>query len=143
MNKYQTDILCTYKQLEDEYDQEELYRIQFLQIFNLEDYDDTLVNAITKELYEKIFIYKNNSENQNQNKYFREILNKAKENNELAFMLAMVCPDGEKDNEYELTLFRLLFKFEYFDLFHKCISEYLRHSGVISLKTKDKLLNAL
>ena len=138
MNKYQTDILCTYKQLEDEYDQEELYRIQFLQIFNLEDYDDTLVNTITKELYEKII-----KNDENQNKDFREILNKAKGNNELAFMLAIICPDGEKDNEYELTLFRLLFKFEYFDLFHKSISEYLRNNGVISFNTKDKILNAL
>ena len=139
MNNYQTDILCTYKQLEDEYDQEELYRIQILQIFNLEDYDDTLVNNITKELYEKIF--KNDVELKNND--FKELLNKAKENNELAFMLAIVCPDGEQDNEYELTLFRLLFKFEYFDLFHKCISEYLRNNGSISFKTKNELLRVL
>ena len=138
MNNYQTDILCTYKLVDDEYDQEELYRIQLLQIFNLEDYDDSLVNAITKELYEKLL---KNAENKNNN--FKELLNKAKENNELAFMLAIVCPEGEQDDEYELTLFRLLFKFEYFDLFHKCISEYLRNNGIISFKTKDELLNAL
>ena len=138
MNNYQTDILCTYKLVDDEYEQEELYRIQLLQIFNLEDYDDTLVNVITKELYEKLL---KNAENKNND--FKELLNKAKENNELAFMLAIVCPEGEKDDDYELLLFRLLFKFEYFDLFHKCISEYLRNNGVISLKTKDELLNAL
>ena len=140
MNNYQTDILCTYKLVDDEYDQEELYRIQLLQIFNLEDYDDTLVNAITKELYEKVI---ENAENKNNKNDFKELLNKAKENNELAFMLAIVCPEGEQDDEYELTLFRLLFKFEYFDLFHKCISEYLRNNGIISLKTKDELLQVL
>ncbi len=135
MNNYQTDILCTYKQMEDDLEQEELYRIQLLQIFNLNEWNDDLVNNITKELYYKIT-------KTDKSEDFIKILSKAKINNELAFMMAIICPDGEKDEEYELTLFRLLFKYEYFDLTHKCICEHLRNN-FINTKTKEELLAEL
>ena len=43
---YITNFACTYK-LHDEEDQEDVYRAQFLQAFNLNEWDDNKINEET------------------------------------------------------------------------------------------------
>lgn len=47
---YITNFACTYK-LHDEEDQEDVYRAQFLQAFNLNEWDDNKINEETDKLY--------------------------------------------------------------------------------------------
>ena len=48
---YQTDFICTYKLMEDEFSRNQLYRIQVVQAFNLEVCDDDIVNKIIKSFF--------------------------------------------------------------------------------------------
>ena len=50
---YQTDFICTYKLMDEEFSRNQLYRIQLMQAFNLEECDDDIVNKIIKSLYIK------------------------------------------------------------------------------------------
>ena len=49
-----TDFACTYQLIEDYDDSFMLYKVQFLQIFNIEEYDDNLINRKVENLYNKI-----------------------------------------------------------------------------------------
>ena len=45
---YKTDFICNYKQ-HDEEDKEDMYRIQFLQSFDLDKWDENVINSSTEE----------------------------------------------------------------------------------------------
>ena len=65
---YQTDFICTYKHMDEEFT-DDLYQIQILQAFNLEKWDDTVINNLCFELY--ILLTKSDT-------IFRDIIEKAK-----------------------------------------------------------------
>ena len=48
---YHADFICTYKMMEDVDDQEQMYRIQLLQAFGLNHWDDEQVIPVVMELY--------------------------------------------------------------------------------------------
>jgi hypothetical protein len=128
---YQTDFICTYKLMEDEFSQDYLYRVQLLQAFGLERWDDDKINIITNDTFNKI-------------KYtdiFREIIETANKNKEMTTLLTILCNEDNNINQDELV-FELLFKYEFFDLTHKCLCEQLR-DGRVCETTKDALLNVL
>lgn len=124
---YQSDFICTYKMMDNETDQEGLYRIQLLQAFDLEVWDDEIFSNTITEIYDQI----------NANSDFQLILEKAHKNasiNEMCELLGI--PDTED------LIFTMLFKYEYFDLFHRCLADYLTQ-GSISPKNLNTLLEAL
>ena len=127
---YQADFICTYKLMENELDQEDLYRIQLLQAFDLNDWDDEAINAIILDLYARV-----SSE-------FKEIFEKARRNETILEMLAFFKLSGEKRLEENDIIFKLLFKFEYFDLLHRCIVDFLLKQ-TIQHKYLANLLNIL
>jgi len=127
---YQADFICTYKLMENEADQEDLYRIQLLQAFDLNDWDDEAINAIILDLYARV-----SSE-------FKEIFEKARRNETILEMLAFFKLSGEKRLEENDIIFKLLFKFEYFDLLHRCIVDFLLNQ-TIQHKYLANLLNIL
>lgn len=127
---YQADFICTYKLMENELDQEDLYRIQLLQAFDLNDWDDEAINAIILDLYARV-----SSE-------FKEIFEKARQNETILEMLAFFKLSGEKRLEENDIIFKLLFKFEYFDLLHRCIVDFLLNQ-TIEHKYLANLLNIL
>ena len=43
VSEYDSSFLCTYKNIDDD----DLYRIQFLQAFKLDNWDDKLINSST------------------------------------------------------------------------------------------------
>ena len=140
---YQTDFICTYKLMDEEFT-DDLYQIQLLQAFNLDKWDDALINNLCYELY--ILLMKPDT-------IFRDIIEKGKQNRDIKNIYDSIIQDngtkgdhhtkneehtnGEED--HDSIIFALLFTYDFFDLFHKCICEYFRN-GVISLKTLENIM---
>ena len=112
---YQADFICTYKLMENEYDQEQLYRIQLLQAFDLNEWNDEKINTIISDLYMVL----NNAD------LLKEVFIKARLNKNIMEMLDFLKLSGEIRLDENDIIFSLLFKFEYFDLLHRCIVDYL------------------
>ena len=105
---YNTEFVCTYKKMDGEYYQTLCYQIQMLQALNINKYDETIIS----NHIEQIFYFL-------QNYYEIDIILLAlKEkymNTNFAFFI-------ENNNS---ALFQLFFSYDYFDCFHKCLSQYL------------------
>ena len=127
---YQTDFICTYKLMDEEFT-DDLYQIQILQAFNLERWDDNVINSLCFELYTLLT---------NSDSIVRDIIERAKKNSDIINIVDSVIDKDDKDNKDDDNLiFALLFTYDYFDLFHKCICEYMRN-GKVSLQTLENLL---
>ena len=124
---YQTDFICTYKLMDEEFS-DDLYQIQILQAFNLEKWDDNVINNICFELY--ALLTKSDS-------IFRDIIENAKKNINIKNMSDSVIDNCDEDGDK--IIFTLLFTYDYFDLFHKCICEYMRN-GKVSFQTLQNLI---
>ena len=129
---YQTDFICTYKHMDNNEDQEQLYRIQLLQAFDSNEFDDEKINRTITDLYMVI----------NNEGLFNEVFIKARLNKNIIEMLDILKLSGEERLEENDIIFNLLFKFEYFDLLHRCIVDYLIN-GFIHEKYIQALLEAL
>lgn len=57
MERYNVNILCTYQLINDEEESDLCYKIQYLDIFGLKNYDGEIINKTIKDLEEK---YKDN-----------------------------------------------------------------------------------
>ena len=130
MSYYVTDFICTYKLMDDEFSQDYLYRVQLLQAFGMEKWDDDKINVITNDTFNKI----------KDTDIFREIIETAKKNKDMMTVMALICTEDNIDQD-ELV-FELLFKYEFFDMTHKCLCEQLR-GGSVCETTKDVILNVL
>ena len=51
---YNHSFLCTYQDIEDKNESDLCYKIQFLQAFNIDDYDSKKIEIITEKLYEEL-----------------------------------------------------------------------------------------
>ena len=127
---YQADFICTYKRMDNSEDQEQLYRIQLLQAFDSNDFDDEKIIATIADLYEEM------------NKLFKDVFIKARENESIIEMIDYLRLSGEERLEENDIIFNLLFKFEYFDLLHRCIVDYLINDSIHE-KYMQALLEAL
>jgi hypothetical protein len=125
---YQADFVCTYKLMDNEYDQEQLYRIQLLQAFDLNVWEDDKINSTIAELYAELL---------NRN-VFNEIFLKARQNTCIIEMIDALTLSGEERLDENDIIFKLLFKFEYFDLLHRCLVDYLLNKTI-----DDKYINNL
>ena len=124
---YQTDFICTYKLMDEEFT-DDLYQIQILQAFNLEKWDDNVINNLCFELY--ALLTKSDT-------IFRDIIEKAKKNINIKNISDSVIDNCDEDGDK--IIFTLLFTYDYFDLFHKCICEYMRN-GKVSFQTLQNLI---
>ena len=124
---YNTKVVCKYNnyifenlrelehmtETDKEYFQDSLYRQEFLNIFGLYEYDETKIDEVLNELYEKI-----------------------KECKELKeCMLKLASQIMSLDEEIGLLL---LFSYDYMYLSHICICEFLE-TGQISQDNISKL----
>lgn len=118
---YNSEFLCTYKSLDEEYYQHLCYQIQILQALNIIKYDETIIS----NHIEKIFYFL-------QNYYEIDIillaLKEKYKNSSIAFFI-------ENNSS---ALFQLLFSYDYFDIFHKCLSQYLRDKRITNELTSEK-----
>ena len=129
MDGYSTNILCTYLDLDVEPElQEDVYRGQMLQIFNLSRWDDDIINSLTEKLYLKLrSIFKYNAKS----RYLQEcslnnILTKLRNTKSLDFIILMCGTD-------DLTIFKLLFKYEYYQYEHSYFCYILNNYKVDSI----------
>ena len=123
MSSYVTDFICTYKLMDDEFGQDYLYRAQLLQAFGLDKWDEDEVTTVMDATYA---IVKDVT-------VFKELMEAARKNKEIENLLNLIYeePDEEEQERNDTKLvFELLFKYEFFDMTHKCLSEYLREGRV-------------
>jgi len=106
---YNSDFICTYKLLEDEEDDcaNLCYQTQLLQALNMKNYDNFIITKNIEALY---FFLKTNNEIIS----LLILLKEKYKNSTMAFFI-----------ENEMALFQLLFSYDYFDIFHKCLSKYI------------------
>jgi len=116
---YRTDFICTYNRMDDDEDSLILYQLQILQAFDLLEFNDTIINKITTELYEK---YKDNQ-------YIINVINNPN------------IIKSKTDNFYDnLDTFRLYFRYDTFYLFHSMLC-CLVNNTEINKEDYEKLLN--
>lgn len=101
---YITDFVCTYNLIDNLSESNMLYQIQLLQAFNLNIFDDIIINKITEELYEK---YKTNT-------YIEQII---------ASTNKIIINDN-------LTLFRMCYGFDTFHLIHSILCALISEKPV-------------
>ena len=116
---YSTDFICTYLHLDDFQEQEDLYRIQFLQAFMIEQWDDNIISEKTTNLFKLV---KNN-------KQFKIIFDKARKSDNLQLLIFLA---GTQD----FDIFKLLFKFELFTYTHKCICDFINEKYISFMITE-------
>ena len=118
---YSSDFICTYKLLQDEDDDcaNLCYQTQLLQALNMTNFDDFIIQKNIEALY---FFLKDYSEIIG----ILMLLKEKYKNSTMAFFI-----------ENNITLFQLLFSYNYFDIFHKCLSHYVREKT----QTVDLIIN--
>lgn len=110
MTDLQLDMICTYKMMTEDGEDEKglkqmLYQLQLLQLFNIIEYNDTLINDNINSLYEEI----------KDLDFIKKILQENPYNNQFT--------DPE-------LIFRTLFSYDYFDLFHKCLYYHSKNEPI-------------
>jgi hypothetical protein len=117
---YQTDFLCTYKLMDTEDEQEQLYRIQLLQAFELPHWDDDKINSTILNLYRLVA----------KTDEFAKVFEKALANQNMQMLLLKFGDDINTNEDNLFLIFTFLFNFTYFDLLHRCLCEYLRRKAI-------------
>ena len=127
---YNSDFICTYKLLEDEEDDcaNLCYQTQLLQALNMKNYDNFIITKNIEALY---FFLKTNNEIIS----LLILLKEKYKNSTMAFFI-----------ENEMALFQLLFSYDYFDIFHKCLCKFLidkriKNKNAIEKQYFDELKN--
>lgn len=116
----QLDYICTYKMItEDDEDEKGLsdlmYKIQYLQLFGLTEYDETMINEKLTAVYKKL-----------ENEPFLDEL------------FEFHTYKGYMTKEF---MFRTMFSYEYFDLFHRLLYNYYHKLPIVDnvRQLKDQL----
>ena len=114
---YNTQLKCTYNNV-SYLDQEDQYRIEYLNAFNLEEFDDKQINQEVDALFERV-----------------------KHSPDLTKCMSKSAA-GFGNCEYLHVGLMGLFAFDYFYLAHPCICEFLE-TGTITQEKINALLSAL
>ena len=117
---YHADFICTYKLMDNLEEQEKLYCIQLLQAFGLDTWDDDIVNTSLVELYLEM------QEDIN----LQAILLKVSNIESLQLLINMASSETHSPLDKQMVLFNLLFQYDYFDLFHRCIIDFMRDNKI-------------
>ena len=108
---YNLDFLCTYKSFNENYDSNLCYQIQLLQAFNMSKYDEFIIN----NNIEKTYLYLRDNEE------IKKIINILSTKHS---QIQIICVNNKELEN--IVLFQLLFSFDYFDVFHKCLVNFLK-----------------
>ena len=112
-DNYDGSFFCTYKQLDDD----DLYRIQFLQAFKMNELDDSELREKVDKLYGQVGFH------------FSKIFSKLQhEKNCLSHMLLFL---GESPSH--IDLFQCLFCADVFQETHLCISNIIMNGSIEEL----------
>tara|TARA_B100001093_G_scaffold488342_1_gene525448 strand:+ start:1176 stop:1592 length:417 start_codon:yes stop_codon:yes gene_type:complete len=108
---YESDFVCTYTLIKDFDDSLFCYRIQLLQAFSCNQFDENIINNTSNYLYEK---YKDNE-------YIKNIILKNKNKLNL---------DVENKEIDKLSIFRSLFSYDNFYLFHSILCSLINNTNI-------------
>lgn len=111
-DKYDFSMICTYSKIKDFDESDILYKIQFLQLFFLTDYEDSVINNTSYLLFN----------------YFHE-------NNKIKELLEVT---SLKDDL--LTAFRMFFAYPTLYMFHKLLSDFY-HEKDFDEENYNQLIN--
>ena len=131
MTSYNTNLVLTYNLLEDDDDSEiteNLYRSQFLQTFNLENWDDEIINKTTETIYKKYSI----------DTKFREIFKLIRDEKTMFSQIIIFYGDSCED----IDLFKMLYNYETFYLIHKYICD-LENKNIENNDIIDEIINKI
>jgi hypothetical protein len=116
----QLDFICTYKMItEDDEDEKGLsdlmYKIQYLQLFGLTEYDETMINEKLATVYKQL----------EKEPFLDELFE-------------FHTYKGYMTKEF---MFRTMFSYEYFDLFHRLLYNYYHKLSIANnvRQLKDQL----
>lgn len=115
ISNYRSDFVCTYRHFSNDYS-DICYRTQLLQAFDLNTYD-----------YEKLY------------KKIDTLYNVLRENKEITNILEILSKHYNITNNIsndKIIIFQILLSYDYFDIFHKCLSIYL-HNKLINNPFKE------
>ena len=163
LSGYQYDIVPTYKMIEDQDDQDTLFRIQFLQAFGItsDEYHPEIVSAVINDLYER---YKDHTgirgilelhplydsgmvvDSQDTNNNNDDDDDNDNDNDETTTPLSPSPPPHgrrfvSKENNSEM-IFCMMFSFHLFDLFHACL-RHAKHKEEIPKTLRDEIIEYL
>lgn len=140
---YNYDIVLTYKMIDDDDDQDTLFRLQFLQAFGImsNEYQPDVVSAELDVLYSKF----------HDNPSIQKILQSHPLYNK-EVRGSNASPDNDNDNDNTdggsaivmstdngEMIFCMMFSFQTFDLFHKCLQD-AHYGREISSELVDQLI---
>jgi hypothetical protein len=144
LSGYNYDLVLTYKMIEDQDDQDSLFRIQFLQAFGINDdeYHPDIVSAVIDDLYERYRenkgireileahpLYRNNirdmlhTDESTDASTDEQVLSTVNE-----IIATNICGNDMNDNSE--MIFCMMFSFQLFDLFHMCIRHAKRNEEI-------------
>ena len=149
LSGYNYDLVLTYKMIEDVDDQDTLFRIQFLQAFEITDdeYHPEIVSAVIDDLYER---FRENSGirgileahplfNSKLTRGEKEYVNNATDDTtsdeDVENPASSRCVDSSDNSE---MIFCMMFSFQLFDLFHACM-RHAKHNEEIPTALRDEI----
>ena len=112
---YETDFICTYKLIKEEDVSDILYKMQYLQAFNLKSWDDKEINRRAEQVYEIIWCLPQ----------FRD-------------MIKLTPAYKTLPNSFEA--FQTLFSYDTFDVMHRWLCDVLNNSDNVA---SDEIYNNL
>lgn len=112
---YNYNFLCTYTDFSNNYYSNLCYQIQLLQAFNMQKYDEYILNKNIKKIF---YVLEDNLEIK------KIIILLSKKNSNLSFLNIF------NKEEQAYFNYQLLFSYDYFHIFHKCFSNYLKHNHI-------------
>lgn len=128
-----TDLICTYKEFEKDDLALECYQMQMLQAFKLTTYNDDIIQKKIEICFEIL----------RENKEILDILDfLSKKNTNLEFLKLFSSTSISTNVDY-ILIFQMLFAYEYFDVFFKCLSNYFKDFKNVNLNREKKYFEEL
>lgn len=129
MNFYSSNFVCTYHKHNNDINND-IYRAQLLQAFNMNEYDNDIINKKIDKLYD----FLNNSYKE----YLNQIISLIKKNDNFSNFLMLFGTDNLDDKMY----FQSLFMFDLFYLAHKFFCELI-NNGIVKKNTLNNLIKKI
>lgn len=129
---YNNGFITTYKSFDQNYYSDLCYKIQLLQAFNMIKYDEFMLQQNIQKTYYSL----------REEEKIQKIMSVLSQNNKQLEIFKAFSKDFNKEAE-DLFYFQILFSFDYFDLFHKFLCNFLKKENDVRENTEDKNLEEL
>ena len=129
---YNSSFITTYKSFDEPYYSDLCYKIQLLQVFNMIKYDEFMLQQNIQKTYYVL----------REEEKIQKIMSVLSQNNKQLEIFKVFSKDFNKEAE-DLFYFQILFSFDYFDIFHKFLCNFLKKENDVREKTEDKNLEEL